>query len=57
MADFMRVQREILIGTGLNKGEVVGLIQARGAYLRQLAQSVLCGSYGVSVASKLLLNY
>lgn len=52
---FWEVEKQILLETHSNcLGDLINL---KGAYLRQLTNSVLCGSISITVASKLLLNY
>jgi hypothetical protein len=57
MALLMSAQRSILKMTGCSKYGILVLIQTRGEYLRQLAESVINGNLSMEAAAKLLMKY
>jgi len=52
---FVETEKQILLGT--HSKDLGALIHCKGWYLRQLANSVICGNLSVNAASRLLLNY
>lgn len=57
MKTFLDVEMAILKVADIDRLTMRSLINIKGAYLRQLAHSVINGSLSVNAASRLFVNY